>query len=232
MYDDYFKCRNIEQGFYQGYRLPPYFKNVVPRNKSARILDIGCGFGQMLLALRKEGYRHLTGIDISAEAIDFCLKQDIEAIQTQDLIDFCRASGKKYDLIIMSHVLEHLEKAKIIETLHAIKAHLMQTGAALIIMVPNAQSSTGCYWAYEDFTHTTLFTAGSLYFVLKSAGFESVEFLDPDGLAGSKPVIRHLRRLLLLLYRAKLNFWNFVTISSFHRPSPQIFTFEIKAVAK
>ena len=89
-----------------------------------------------------------------------------------------------------------------------------------------------CYWAYEDFTHTTIFTAGSLYFVLRSAGFEQVKFIDPTGCAGSSTLGRILRRALVCWYRTKIAFWNRVTGSSFHLPSPQIFTFELKALAR
>ncbi len=132
----------------------------------------------------------------------------------------------------MSHVLEHLEKSTIIRTLQSIKQYLLKPEASLVVMVPNAQSNIGCYWAYEDFTHNTIFTAGSLCFVLKSAGFESIEFLDPDGLEASGPIVKWLKRFLLFAYKANSNFWNRVTSSSFHRPSPQIFTYELKALAK
>lgn len=53
-------------------------------------------------------------------------------------------------------------------------------------MVPNAQSNTNCYWAYEDFTHNYLFTAGSFLFVLREAGFTNIEFVDIDGMSGQK----------------------------------------------
>lgn len=55
-------------------------------------------------------------------------------------------------------------------------------------MVPNAQSYTGAYWRYEDFTHNIMFTAGSSTYVLRSAGFENIEFLDPDGTMYMNPV--------------------------------------------
>ncbi|MGC9101323.1 MAG: hypothetical protein ACP5HC_08750 [Caldisericum sp.] len=41
-------------------------------------------------------------------------------------------------------------------------------------MVRNVQSNTGAYWAYEDFSHFTLFTSGSIYYVLKMAGFDEI----------------------------------------------------------
>ena len=232
IYNEYFNLRNIKQTYYEEYKIPMYLRCVLPVEPHAKILDIGCGFGQMIQALKKEGYSNLKGVDISDEAIDYCLKQGLEVIKITDLRQFCVTSGNKYDFIIMSHVLEHLDKSTIIDIVGQIKNNLMNQGASLLVVAPNAQSNTGCYWAYEDFTHTTLFTAGSLYFVLKAAGFESVEFLDPDGLTYSRPIIKQLRKFFLFIYKMNVGFWNMVTDSSFHRPSPQIFTYEIKAIAK
>jgi SAM-dependent methyltransferase len=228
----YFRNRNINPDYYAKFKLPAYYKEILPQIKESKILDIGCGFGQILLALKKIGYTSLKGIDIDDEAINYCLRKGFNVEKITDLIEFSMKSNERYDFIIMNHVLEHLEKGRIIETLVSIENNLLSTNGLLFIAVPNAQSNTGCYWAYEDFTHHTLFTAGSLYFVLKSAGFESVEFLDPDGVEGSTLVIKLLKKFFLFFYKLNKNFWNIVTNSSFHRPSPQIFTYELKAIAK
>lgn len=231
-YDEYFRHRNVAGSSYADYRLPPYLAPLVPADRRTAILDIGCGFGQMLGALRAAGYSALAGVDLSAEAVAFCREQGLAVEQCADLCEFCRRSNRRYDFIIMSHVLEHLAKEQIIETLQAVRSELLAPGGSLLVMVPNAQSNTGCYWRYEDFTHTTLFTAGSLHYVLKAAGFASVEFVDPDGTAGNPWPVKLVRRFLLAVYRLKLRFWNRVTRSAFHRPSPQIFTYEVKALAR
>lgn len=232
VYDKYFKYRNICATDYLNNKLPVYLKKALPVSKNSKILDIGCGFGQMLISLREEGYTNISGIDISPEAIEYCSSHSLNVELISDLSSHVSNGKSEYDFIIMSHVVEHLEKNHIISILSLIRQKMLKPGGELVVMVPNAQSNTGCYWAYEDFTHQTLFTAGSLDFVLKSAGFESVEFLDPDGLAGSKPVIKQIRIFLLFIYKMNILFWNIVTNSSFHRPSPQIFTYELKALAK
>ncbi len=100
-----------------------------------------------------------------------------------------------------------------------------------MVAVPNAQANTGAYWAYEDWTHTTIFTTGSLYYVLKAAGFNNIEFLDIDCSMGSPLIKKIIRKALLKLYKLNLSFWNKVTCSSFHKTSPQVFSYEIKAKA-
>jgi hypothetical protein len=146
--------------------------------------------------------------------------------------DFYDKNAGSYDFVIMSHVLEHFPRNEVINQLRLVRK-VIKVGGVLIVMVPNAQSNTGCYWAYEDFTHHLLFTSGSLYYVLKASGFSSVEFIDTDCTAGITSLFkRAARRILLRLYRWNLGFWNKVTGSAYHAPSPQIFSYEIKALAR
>jgi SAM-dependent methyltransferase len=228
----YFACRQITPAEYRDYRLPGVLRAALPRERAAPILDVGCGFGHFLRALREIGYGSLAGVDISPEAVDHCRADGLPVERIGDLREYCRQAPRRYEFIMMSHVLEHIEKDRIIPTLTDIRLHLLTETGTVCVMVPNAQSATGCYWAYEDFTHTTLFTGGSLIYVLRAAGFKSVTFLDPDGLAETPFPTRLIKRLLLRLYAGNRHFWNRVTGSAYHRPSPELFTFELKALAR
>jgi 2-polyprenyl-3-methyl-5-hydroxy-6-metoxy-1,4-benzoquinol methylase len=229
-YFSYFKYRNINPEFYSGYKLPKYLIKVLPANKNSNILDIGCGFGMSLSSLKILGYKRLKGIDSSDEAIKFCIEKELNVEKT-DIMDYCLYSKEKYDFIIMSHVLEHIKKTEIIETLETIRSNLLNDNGYLCIMVPNAQSNTGSYWAYEDFTHQTLFTTGSIIYVLKAAGFNFIKFIDPKGIEDSSFIIKILKVTFLQLYKLIKYFWNKVTSSSYHKPSPIIFTYELKVLA-
>ena len=226
----YFRNRGIDPSYYLSFRLPVWLKDELPRDKNARILDIGCGFGQMLLRLRDDGYQNISGIDIGDESVDFCRSQKLQVEKIKSIAEFASSHEGGYDLILMSHVLEHIPKDEIINTLSSIRSMLAQ-GGIFIVMVPNAQSATGVYWMYEDFTHHLLFTAGSLRYALLSAGFEKIEFPDPKCLKGLSWFSRLRRIILVRLYEIKINFWNRATASSFHRFSPRIYSFEIKARA-
>lgn len=47
------------------FRLPPYgaWMEGLPLDLDAHILDVGCGNGQLLLRMQKDGFRHLRGVD-------------------------------------------------------------------------------------------------------------------------------------------------------------------------
>lgn len=227
---NYFNYRGITPEYYKKYAIPKYLRNLFIRTDIS-VLDIGCGFGQFINALAQTGIKNIKGIDVSNTSVNYCVDKGLHVEHVKSIEEYSVNHKKEYDFIVMSHVLEHIEKKSIIKTLLFIKTMLKDNGA-LIVMVPNAQSTTGCYWAYEDFTHTTLFTVGSLLYVLRAAGFQEIQLLDPeclDGLSFGKKVFR---KFFLEIYKLNTLFWNKVTGSSYHAPSPTVFSYEIKVVAK
>jgi 2-polyprenyl-3-methyl-5-hydroxy-6-metoxy-1,4-benzoquinol methylase len=225
----YFKHRQVRGSDYACYALPVYLQSRLPLDKHAHILDFGCGFGQFLRELSGRGYGNVSGYDIEPEAIAFCRANGLQIIDgnSASLGDL----DSRYDFILSSHVIEHLPKDAVISTLRDLRK-LLRPGGTLLVCVPNAQANTGSYWAYEDFTHHTVYTSGSLHYVLSKAGFSSVEFIDTDCTEGMQWSRRLLKRTLLSLYRANYRLWNRITGSATHASSPDIFSYEIKAVAR
>jgi SAM-dependent methyltransferase len=227
----YFENRQVDENYYDNFQIPSYLFDVLPSNKSARILDIGCGLGQYIKKLNDLNYTSVLGIDISREAVDICKSNSLNVAQISNIRDFTVLDSERFDFAICSHVLEHLAKHEIIETLLHIRENLLSANGVLVIMVPNAQSLSGTYWAYEDFTHNTLFTAGSLIYVLTAAGFKDIQFLDVSGLSGSNYLSFLIKSVLLFIFRLLQNFKFKITSATFHKPSPVIYTWEIKALA-
>jgi len=230
--DSYFSNREVDPTYYSSYKIPRYLKPHLPKDKNAKVLDVGCGYGQFLFALTQLGYENTKGIDINNESINECKSKGLNVEQITDIRDFARQSNEKFDLITMSHVLEHIDKDKIIDTLAYIKKYLLNEGGEFILMVPNAQSYTGAYWRYEDFTHTIMFTAGSCIYVLKAAGFNVINFIDADGTQHMSGWKRAIIKALISCHKIREDFWNMVLQTSFHKPSPRIYSFELKVSAR
>jgi len=229
-YDNYFKFRQISADDYSDYTLPAYLSNQLGHSKSIKILDFGCGFGQTLEALRKNGYADIEGVDIESSAIEHCRKLGFKCHDGTKESNFFEQNAGIYDYVIMGHVLEHLPKSQMVTQLKNIRS-LLKSEGKLLLAVPNAQSHTAAYWRYEDFTHNYLFTSGSIYYVLASAGFERIIYLDIDCTAGLSGLKKYIRKFFLCFYRSKYVFWNKITASSVHAPSPMIFSYEIKVMA-
>jgi 2-polyprenyl-3-methyl-5-hydroxy-6-metoxy-1,4-benzoquinol methylase len=231
-YNDYFHKRGVTL---DSNTVPPmlsYLLPILPRRKDSRIIDIGCGLGEMLYQLQTLGYTNMQGVDISPDAVESCQRMNIPARQISGVPELnAEKLGGKFDLVIMSHVLEHIPKEDCIQTLTHIRTELLSASGKLLLRVPNAQANTGAYWMYEDFTHFTLFTSGSIAFVLKSSGFKSITFLNPTGCEQYTGVTKWKKKLFLAIYKKKISFWNKVTGSSFHQSSPEIYTFDLTVLA-
>lgn len=210
---------------------PRYLIPYMPENKDAYILDIGCGLGSFVGdCIFTHNRTNVKGIEVSPEAVRFCKSFDLPVELIQTIKSFADNQKQKYDLILMSHVLEHLPKEQIIETLKIIRTQLLSENGKFIVAVPNAQSSTNAYWAYEDFTHTMLFTTGSLIYVMKMAGFDKLEFTDLDGIAGQSKKDCILRNIFLPLYKNWKRFERYITCSYYHKASPISYAYELKIV--
>jgi SAM-dependent methyltransferase len=71
------------------------------------ILDVGCGQGDLLADLRREGYE-ATGIDIDPDCVS--ISQKVGIAKTGGVFDIPKMfRSNSFDLVVASHVLEHLD---------------------------------------------------------------------------------------------------------------------------
>lgn len=157
----------------------------LPTDRSASILDIGCGFGFALRALRNAGYRNVSGLETSAQQADVAARAGFNVTVVDDTEKFLSENPRDYDLILLLDVLEHVPVANQISLLSAICKSL-RPGSRLILTVPNANSPLASRWRYNDFTHASCFTEHSINFVLLNAGFGNV-VLDNTKTLGKFP---------------------------------------------
>ena len=138
-------------------------------NKNLSILDIGCGRGVLLNGFRDLGHRVL-GIERAGSGFESL--PDIETQSLQELI----TAGKKFDIIVLWHVLEHLPEP--LRTLQEV-GQLLNDNGSLFVEVPNfggLQSRLfGANWFHLDVPrHLYHFTPTSLATMVTMAGFSIV----------------------------------------------------------
>lgn len=152
-----------------------YYGRFLPKDKSSKILDAGCGNGGFLYFLRSLGYENPAAIDISPEQVEVANKLGIDGIDCTDIISFLRDEKESYDLIFARDLLEHLTKDKILKVLETIYNALKVDGL-LVIQAPNGESLFSGRIRYGDLTHELAFTQDSLNQALKTIGFEGAAF--------------------------------------------------------
>jgi 2-polyprenyl-3-methyl-5-hydroxy-6-metoxy-1,4-benzoquinol methylase len=147
-----------------------------------KILDIGFGNGQLLLALKRLGYNSLHGSDFNERECEYLKAQGIKLAFSNVEEDF--PFDEKFDCIVLNNVVEHFLNPK--RVIELCQKHLNNDGC-LIMVTPNAAAFElelfGRYWAgFHAPRHTFLFTPVSMALLAKSAGFTSIRteaFCDP-----------------------------------------------------
>lgn len=165
--------------------LGKYLKNKYPNlsfeaiaklkpKKSAKILDVGCGDGELLYMLSSIGFKNLMGIDPfidSDKQINdglSVLKKSIHELNNEE----------KWDVIMLHHVFEHVLDP--LETLVSIKNLLSPTGIAMI-RIPTASSYAwkhyGTNWFQIDAPrHAFLHTLDSMKLLIQQSGMKIKDY--------------------------------------------------------
>ncbi|HAF47885.1 MAG TPA: hypothetical protein DCL08_01430 [Anaerolineaceae bacterium] len=141
-----------------------------------KVLDIGASAGILLQQFRNSFGSEVVGVEPGDAYREYAEKS---AIEMKESIGALIASDHgKFDLVSMSHVLEHLTEP--VEDLKRIKLELLKDGGILLLEVPN-------FYAHDSYelAHLACYTPHTLREVLKKAGFRLV-FLKRHGVPRSK----------------------------------------------
>ena len=71
-----------------------YFKNWLPNDKKANIVDLACGNGKLIDFFIKKKYVNVSGVDTSKEQVDIS-KQVSQNIYHEDIFDFLKDKKNK-----------------------------------------------------------------------------------------------------------------------------------------
>lgn len=129
-----------------------------------RILDAGCGTGQMLKCLEAHG--DAIGIDSSHQAIGYARKRGVKRLVQGSITDLPFPNGT-FDCVLALDVIEHVDDdIGIMAKLHGV----VKPGGHLIITVPAFQT----LWSEHDEInlHKRRYRAGKLKQQIEEAGFE------------------------------------------------------------
>lgn len=150
---------------------------LVPQ-RDARILDVGCATGRLLVNLRALGFDNVQGADPSPVCAAAAKRLYGIQVHTRTLAEL-GAAGDRYDFVILVGVLEHLRD------LGAAFRHLrtiLTRGGMLYVEVPDATAFAD--WSnapYQDFSteHINFFAPVSLDNLMLTHGFQRV-FLEQN----------------------------------------------------
>ncbi len=100
-------------------------------DKGIKIADIGCGLGDFLYLLRRNGYKNIEGFDVSKIAVDFACERGLKVVLTKEYLDNV---NDKFDLIVCGDILEHIfAPESFLDRLRG----LLNPNGRLLVSVPN-----------------------------------------------------------------------------------------------
>ncbi len=152
------------------------FVAALPKNKG-RIMDIGCGSGDILFLLNKVGF-DAYGLDVSEYAVSLARSHNLTNVKVGTEDDMVMYPDNYFDCVRGSHVIEHMaDPVGFVNNCYG----KIKVGGTLIISTPNINSFnrlifrkyTKCYTDIPR--HLILFSNTSLTKIFKKAGFEKVE---------------------------------------------------------
>ncbi len=82
--------------------------------KEIDILEIGCGWGGFIYALKKLGFLNIEAIDIIPECCILVREKLGINVTCINALDFFKKNSKKYDIISAFDVIGHLNKNEIV----------------------------------------------------------------------------------------------------------------------
>jgi 2-polyprenyl-3-methyl-5-hydroxy-6-metoxy-1,4-benzoquinol methylase len=140
-----------------------------------RVLDIGASAGILLHQMRQTFGCDVLGVEPGDAYRAYAQENGINMLDSLDAL--LASKDEKFDLISMSHVLEHLPDP--VNELIKMRSELLNVAGHMLIEVPN-------FYAHDSYelAHLTCFTPHTLKEMLEQAGFKVI-FMKKHGVPRS-----------------------------------------------
>ena len=149
------------------------YLNALPQG---RILDVGCGLGELLEQVEAGHETH--GLDQSPRSVEVCRARTRAVLRQSELAEATYPGGF-FDAVVAHHVIEHVEDPV---SFVAEVRRILRTGGRFVVGTPDfscaaARRFGDRFRLLHDPTHVSLFTEDSLLRLLRDQGFvvEKVE---------------------------------------------------------
>lgn len=216
--------------------------NQILNNKTANICELGCGGGKLLETLTLSGY-NTYGVEVDLNAKVFLKGLNVYQGTAENIPEEVKSC--KFDMVIMSHVLEHC-----LDPLYALDNvyDLLSPGGYFICEVPNNDSLgfdyAGVTWEMLDIPrHLNFFNSENLSLMCKKKGFKilNITFLgycrqfdnswiDTESKIYQKIIEANVKPIPFPINNSRFRAWTLLLNSLFVKPEKKYDSLRIVAV--
>lgn len=140
------------------------------------VLDIGCADGVLLAFLKSQGFTKVTGVDINEQLLARARREVDAEFIAHDACQFLQSS-RRFDIIFLLNVLEHIERDHVFDFMKQIRTALHPGGFAVVV-TPNMNNIMAAGNFANDITHCLPLNQHSLEQLARMAGFTDVTMLN------------------------------------------------------
>ncbi len=148
---------------------------ILKKHKAVKVLDVGSGTGKLVKFLNDESFQAI-GVDSAKIAVE---KYGAVFAKATNL----PFSNSTFDAVLSISLIEHLERLEA-EKFLSEAARVLKKEGLIFLVTPNFATPLrlifGKKWfGYQDSTHKTFFTPGSLARILENYGFFAITLTFP-----------------------------------------------------
>lgn len=159
---------------------------------AADVVDLGCGRGELLAALRDAGIR-ARGVDANADMAATARDRGLDATHGDALAFLDAAADASLGGLVATQVVEHLQPDYLMRLLD-VASHKLRAGAPIVLETINPACWLAFFSSYiRDLTHVKPVHPETLQYLLRASGFERVE------IRYSAPVPDHMKMTTVAL---------------------------------
>jgi len=173
---------------------PRYLRYVRDLDKSLPAVELGCGDGSFVRALREAGFSGVRGVDLSPSY------NMPEGCEVGDAISFLKKEAPaSLGLVVALDVLEHLEPEDL-KSLFRLVGKRLHPDGRFLARVPNMGSPFGLINQFGDLSHRTALNEISVQQLAFDTGLRILR-IEPEPMAYPRTLSSILGRIIWPFYR-------------------------------
>ncbi len=162
-------CENMfERGIRRGDYICRFFEENGIEYRGSVVFEAGCAYGGILKEFQRRGCR-VEGCDIDKTPVDYGISKGLGLVVGP--VDVLLNSGDKADIIILSHLLEHI--AEPVHFLDKVRQTLKPKGV-VYIEIPGINNPKSKKNRYAQISHLIYFNLDTTRKMAERAGFEFI----------------------------------------------------------